>query len=555
MIVFLCFYGCRFKLTRSTMFNYTEEDMQKALAALKDGMKLREAARTFSVPKTTLLYKHTGKYPVKRRMGPETILSRTEEKLLVDWIIHMGKHGFPITKCQLLDSVQKLLNDMNRTTVFKNNRPGRTWYNRFKKRNPEISERVYQNLTRARSSVTETQIRNWFDEVESYLEKNEYSDILNDPTRVFNMDETAFFLTPTGGRVLAKKGSKTVYSFVQNDDKECLTSLIGSSADGILIPPMVVFPYVRIPERLGTSVPSGWGIGKSESGWMTGELFFEYMANIFRPWLSENKIKLPVIVFIDGHTSHLTYALSDFCSKNGIILVALFPNATHIIQPMDVGLFHVLKDHWRDRINLFRMKENGRKIKREEFCGLLKDILDTINTKTTILRSAFRACGLYPFNADLINFGKKIKGKNTTPSSTEISPSNVAECNTVQANEQPDCLQHLLLFEKFIEKEKLKEFKSSGNVWNGGLEDKGLFDVWIQMKNKIDQVVTVVAVCTTNNEIIVSDEAVHEILYNEQLEEFLATEQIEEIIEDFEAQELAGEMDDMCKIFFLQILF
>lgn len=40
---------------------------------------------------------------------------------------------------------------------------------------------------------------------------------------------------------------------------------------------------------------------------------------------------------------------SQFCEKNGIILVALLPNATHILQPMDVAVFRSLKEPWRKK--------------------------------------------------------------------------------------------------------------------------------------------------------------------------------------------------------------
>lgn len=451
---------------------YSEKDLNKALDAVAEGMSYGKASRTYGVPKTTILYKFNGKYPVKCRMGPPTVLSTLEEKLLSDWILHMQKCGFPITKFQLLESVQKLLNALKRETMFTNNRPGRDWYDRFLKRNPEITERVYQNLTRARSSVTELQIRNWFAEVHTYMEEKDYLNVLEDPKRVFNMDETAFFLTPADGRVLAKKGSKTVYSFVQNDEKECLTALIGSNADGKFVPPMVVFPYVRIPERIGTTVPSGWGIGRSESGWMTGELFFEYIANIFHPWLLENNIELPVVLFIDGHTSHLTLALSDFCSDHGIILVALYPNATHIIQPMDVGLFHALKVYWRRRVFEFRLKENGKKVQREDFCVLLQDIMQQIKDNT--LRNAFTACGLFPFNADAIKYAKVIKSTNVAETIEEEMPP------IKQPKDEGDNLTSYQFFEKYIA-EKLDSFMSAGSIWNGALEDKSLFDVWKKM--------------------------------------------------------------------------
>lgn len=118
---------------------------------------------------------------------------------------------------------------------------------------------------------------------------------------------------------------------------------------------MVVFKYARIPHELAASVPNHWGIGKSDSGWMTGPLFFEFITNVFNKFLTENIIPRPVIVFIDGHSSHLTMHTSKFCQENGIILIALLPNATHLLQPMDVAIFRVLKEGWKKSVHQWRI--------------------------------------------------------------------------------------------------------------------------------------------------------------------------------------------------------
>lgn len=124
--------------------------------------------------------------------------------------------------------------------------------------------------------------------------------------------------------------------------------MVSFSAAGKMCPPMIVFPYKsRIPGDITRSVPDGWGIGHSESGWMQKELFYEYVANVFHPFLIKEKIKMPVILFVDGHRSYLTLKLSNLCEEKKIILVALYPNATRILQPCDVGLFKPLKTSWK----------------------------------------------------------------------------------------------------------------------------------------------------------------------------------------------------------------
>ncbi|KAJ8950057.1 hypothetical protein NQ314_008063 [Rhamnusium bicolor] len=209
----------------------------------------------------------------------------------------------------------------------------------FFKRNPPISARIPETLTATRASVTEEKLRNWFQEVDTFLKSEKQTDILNHPERIFNCDESAFQICPKSNKVIGPRGEKNIYEIAKRSDKESITVAITVGANGTLLPPFLLFSYKRLPGPLVSNVPNEWAIGKSEKGWMTGESFYEYVANVFHPWLVKNKITFPVILFIDGHKSHLTLHLSTFCEKNKIILVALFPNATHIIQPCDVSLF------------------------------------------------------------------------------------------------------------------------------------------------------------------------------------------------------------------------
>lgn len=180
---------------------YSNEDVVNALKEVDHGATIAASARKFGIPRSTLSEKRSGKHPIDCRMGPDTVLTQDEENLLEEWIFHVSDAGFPVTKHQLLDSVQRILNKSKRKTVFTNNRPGRKWYAAFRKRHPKVVERESQNLTRARASVTEEDLRKWFAEVYETLEKTDQLDILDDPSRIFNMDETAFYLSPKPGKV------------------------------------------------------------------------------------------------------------------------------------------------------------------------------------------------------------------------------------------------------------------------------------------------------------------------------------------------------------------
>lgn len=128
-------------------------------------------------------------------------------------------------------------------------------------RHPELTRRVSQNLTSSRANLTENRIRQSFKEVEIYLRSTNNFDITSDPSLVFNFDETAFFLSPKADKVLVKRGDKTVYTFINNDEKECLTTLVTCSASGQLPSPMTVYSCKRIPKALVKKIRKTWGIG------------------------------------------------------------------------------------------------------------------------------------------------------------------------------------------------------------------------------------------------------------------------------------------------------
>ena len=59
-----------------------------------------------------------------------------------------------------------------------------------------------------RAAVTEDSIRKWFTNTREYLSTNEgcaFDDIMADPRRVLDDDETSFLLCPMSGKVLGLK--------------------------------------------------------------------------------------------------------------------------------------------------------------------------------------------------------------------------------------------------------------------------------------------------------------------------------------------------------------
>ena len=56
------------------------------------------------------------------------------------------------------------------------------------------------------------------------------------------------------------------------------------------------------------------------------------------------------LLVVDGHNSHFSLDFLQFCSNNQIELFCLLPHTTHILQPLDVGLFAPLQAFYSRRV-------------------------------------------------------------------------------------------------------------------------------------------------------------------------------------------------------------
>lgn len=396
---------------------YDEEDIAKALQAIEDGMSQRHASLRYNVPRATLQFRQGVNFRNKITPGPRPVLTDEEEQTLEDWIFSCHTKGFPVRSEDVQISVKKFLDNYPRPNPFTENLPSRGWMRAFLRRHPNVSLRTSEAITAASANISESDIRKWFIEIESYLKEKHLFDILEDPNRVFNGDETCFLLCPKNKKVLAPKGAKNVYE-VEHHPKKNLTVMFTFGASGLLTPPMIIYAQSRLTSAIINSVPGEWGIGLSDNGWMKHESFYEYIGNVLHPFLRRNGTKFPIILFVDGHSTHLTYQVSQLCTKLEIILIALYPNATRILQPADVAAFKPLKNGWKAGVLEFRQKNPEQFPTKDNFALILKNVIDK-TFKTETIKNGFRATGLFPWNSSAIDFKKCVGHKTSNTNTSE----------------------------------------------------------------------------------------------------------------------------------------
>nr|CAD7267128.1 unnamed protein product [Timema shepardi] len=188
---------------RPQYHSYSTNALSEALRAINyDKLSVREASRRFGVPRTSIQDRLSGKVSLQdgdHKMGPDPVLSKEEELKLVTWLEDLAKSGFPRKPDDLLNSVQEIVKATKKETPFVDGCPGKKWYCSFIRRHLQLVTKTPESLTKGRARITEELIRKWFRELEDYLDKIGEKEILSDPDRILNGDETSFSMCPKTG--------------------------------------------------------------------------------------------------------------------------------------------------------------------------------------------------------------------------------------------------------------------------------------------------------------------------------------------------------------------
>ncbi|CAC5358555.1 unnamed protein product [Mytilus coruscus] len=216
-------------------------------------------------------------------------------------------------------------------------------------------------------------------------------------------DESGCPQDPKSGKILAAKGSKIVYSTC-SADKSQITVLACMSATAHYLPTMFVFPGERFRYNLLEGFTEAV-LGRTKTGWMDSELFYTWVRDHFISAIQDRKVKRPVILLVDGHTSHISLETAQLCKSENVILYCLLEHASYILQPCDVTLFGPLKKHWRDSVRDYQFKNPGEFVTKGTFASVFKSAWVNATTVDVAIKG-FRHMGLYPFSVESVDKSK-----------------------------------------------------------------------------------------------------------------------------------------------------
>lgn len=385
---------------------WTESSMREALAALNNKrMNILEAAIRYGIPRTTLSDHYHGNVLPGAKSGAPTMFSAQEEKELVDFMLHAARVGYPKTRKEVLEIVSNMMQKRGKTAAVTHG-----WWNRFTCRHPEIGLRQPAILSFARAAASSREsIDDYFDLLEKTLAD---SGLVNYPTLIFNMDETGFPLDPKPLKSIHGRGDKNPYS-VRSGSKAQVTVAACVSASGQSIPPLIIWKRKKMTPDMATGEIPGTQYAFSDKGWMNGSIFFSWFKKHFLRYAPASR---PLLLLLDGHSSHYNPDVINLAAENGVIVLTLPPNTTHLTQPLDKGVFGPFKLHWK-RVCEDYLASHGDRICCYNFCQLFsKAWIESMTTSNII--AGFQTTGIYPVDREAID----LPGEATASEKGVIAP-------------------------------------------------------------------------------------------------------------------------------------
>ena len=357
-------------------------------------------------------------------------MTEAEEKEIVVTCQILQELGYGLTRGIVTRVVHDYLQDQKRESPFRDSAPGADWWAGFMGRWPSLSERKPQHLStkRAMAGNPET-MESWFATVQDFLKKvgllKRRGPVADYACRIWNADETGFCLGSTSKKILARRGTHSVHEVSSTSDHQFITVSACGNAAGLKLPPFILYKGKHLYTTWTQGGPAAACYSVSESGWMEESNLLKWFEQQFYPSIKHLLTTGPVVLFFDGHFSHMSISLIKKARSLGIHLFCLPPNTTHILQPLDIGVFGPMKQQWRTILKQHKIATRATNITKERFPALIKQLWET-SIKPEHLEAGFRAAGLVPFNP------KAVKPTQLAPS-VAVTQTSVAATGKIRA--------------------------------------------------------------------------------------------------------------------------
>ncbi|EDN11369.1 conserved hypothetical protein [Histoplasma mississippiense (nom. inval.)] len=353
-----------------------EGRLELAINAIKkqEISSISEAARIFNVPRSTLGHRLSGRSSRVNLRANSHKLTPAEEDKLVQWILDLALRGLPPRPAFVENMANHLLAIRKPSHTNHPPRVGKNWVSNLVARRPELQCRFSRRYNHDRAKCEDRRIvEGWF-------------------------------------KTLERPGNR-----------EWVTAIESVNASGWAPPPYIILKGHNIQEGWFDGLPEGWRLDVSPNGWTTDEIGIKWLTRLFIPAANPRRVGTHILLILDGHGSHLTPEFDQICSENKIIPLCMPPHSSHLLQPLDVGVFAPLKRAYGTLVEQ-RMRLGFNTIKKADFLDAYPAARREA-FKASNIQSGFRATGIVPLDPQCVVQQLNIQLRTPTPPASRSSNS------------------------------------------------------------------------------------------------------------------------------------
>jgi hypothetical protein len=221
-----------------------------------------------------------------------------------------------------------------------------------------------------------------------------------EPQYIWNCDESrAQAGRNGGGRVLAKRGLRSMYSVIPKE-REWLSVLVCINTAGYYIPSFYIFCGKTFQRDYIKKCEDNASMAIQSKAWMTIQLFKlwigHFVKNVCDCGLGIS-FDCHHLLILDGHGSHVTTNVVKMARSVGLDLLMLPSHTSYAMQPLDVSSFRPFKQAFRLLRNVWTLRNKSAGVSKEILASWVSAALEKALTEKN-MKSGFHSTGISPFN-------------------------------------------------------------------------------------------------------------------------------------------------------------
>jgi hypothetical protein len=220
-----------------------------------------------------------------------------------------------------------------------------------------------------------------------------------------------------------------------------------------VLPPTIIFKAKNLMSGWFNTVPRDWRFEVSDNGWTTDSIGLSWLEDCFIPHIIKRQRGTYSLLVMDGHGSHLTPEFDTICMANNIITICMPAHSSHLLKPLDVGCFGILK-HFYGQYVQDMARVGTTHIDKLDFLDIYP-AARAATYRSSVIIASFTGSGIIPYSPERVLQKLDIRPPTPTPPPSRGSDSSRdfvphTPCKSVHFRRQVSSIQRRIEQASFI---------------------------------------------------------------------------------------------------------